>query len=162
MWQMRDFTNVYVLTGFGVIALLGNGFILLTGVANRKLRNSSTDVTTLSLSLADLCMALVTVPCHVLISLQLPHDVIGCLFVLTGFLVFHLISILNLLILTLEKFVVIRFPFAYQRFYTPKRALQLCAASWLLGKTRKFFGIIIFFILAYTYNHVHSCNKRIA
>lgn len=132
--QMGDLSNVYFLAVMGVIALVGNGFILLTGIVNPRLRKSSADVMTLSLSLADLCMGFVTVPCHVLLQLHVPRKDMDCLFTIVGFLGFHLISIVNLFMLTLDKFVAIRFPFAYQRLYTPRRAVLLCAAGWLLGE----------------------------
>ena len=129
-----DSADVYVLCICGFLALLGNGIILITGAMNRKLRSSTADVMTLSLSLADLLVAVISLPCHVILRYSLPRDTMGCVFVCALFLMFHLVSILNLFILTMEKFIAIRFPFAFHRFYSTTRAVQLCIAGWLIGE----------------------------
>ena len=84
----------------------------------------------------------VGIPCVVAADLGLPSNFFGCLSVNSLIIVLTQISIFGLLVIAIERFYAIRYPYDYCLYCTPTVAAGLIAVTWFAGA---FVGLIPIF-----------------
>lgn len=115
-----------------VLAMFGNGVLIVAIVRHRRL-HTTTNVLIISLAAADLLVGALGIPCALLGFHGLPPDAYGCLLVNTAIVALTQISIFGLLIIAVERFVAIAFPFVYTEWCTVRLAIGVCMTYWLLA-----------------------------
>ena len=115
-------------------SLVGNCILFLAIIRNARLRRSSTNFSILSLSLANIFITLFCIPVFTIdafIAERWAFGVIGCK--LVNFLQNTSInaSIITLLVISVEKFLVVYFPFKMRAQRTKVRYLVL--GAWIVG-----------------------------
>ena len=114
-----------------VFAFGGNLLILAAITINRNLRTIS-DLFMANLAVADLCQAALAIPLRVAILLEtrpepsIPCQVVVCLAVLFGGA-----SNINILFVSVDRFIAIKWPFKYNGWVTMKVFVCLILISWL-------------------------------
>uniref|UniRef100_UPI001EAF74A4 adenosine receptor A2b-like n=1 Tax=Oncorhynchus gorbuscha TaxID=8017 RepID=UPI001EAF74A4 len=119
-----------------IIALLtiaGNFLVCLAVNRNRKLR-TVTNYFLVSLSVADIFVGVLAIPCAVLTDLGQPrHNLPLCLLLLSVLIVLTQSSILSLLAVAAERYVAILLPLQYQRIVSPRNARLALILTWCLA-----------------------------
>ncbi|CAL8289415.1 unnamed protein product [Lota lota] len=116
-----------------LIAVIGNFLVCLAVSRNRRLR-TVTNYFLVSLSVADILVGLVAIPCAVLTDLGRPHhDLPLCLVLLSILMVLTQSSILSMLAVAVERYVAILRPFHYQRIMSPRNARLALLLTWSLA-----------------------------
>ena len=160
-------------------SLAGNCILFLAIIRNARLRRSSTNFSMLSLSLANIFITIFCIPVFTIdafIAERWVFGVIGCK--LVNFLQNMAInaSIMTLLVISVEKFLVVYFPFkmraqrtkvrylvlgawivgivnssVYLSYRTVKQihGISFCMESWPSPKTRKMYVVIQAFVLRF-------------
>ncbi|XP_070180094.1 adenosine receptor A2b-like [Littorina saxatilis] len=131
-WTTQDYVYVTAECLTGVLAVLGNGLVLMAIYRTRALR-TVTNCFIASLAAADMLVGAVIPPAVVLPYRGLPHEFHGCVFLNTAVVLITNISILSLLAVAMERFLAISDPFRYQRVLTKKRALLVVALTWVVA-----------------------------
>lgn len=121
-------------TAIFLASLVGNCILFLAIIRNGRLRRSSTNFSILSLSLANILIAIFCIPVFTIdafIAERWVFGVIGCK--LVTFLQNTSInaSIVTLLVISVEKFLVVYFPFKMRAQRTKVRYLVL--GAWIVG-----------------------------
>ncbi|XP_031559498.1 octopamine receptor beta-1R-like [Actinia tenebrosa] len=112
----------------GVFIISGNSIIIITVMIRRRLRNNIPNQFIVSLAVADLLTGVVIIPATYHCSF---HECDwSTLFTAINFLLFSSIS--NLCVMTLDRFLAVVFPYAYQTFMTQRKALFLMAVAWVI------------------------------
>ncbi|KAM9356300.1 adenosine A2c receptor [Pholidichthys leucotaenia] len=112
---------------------LGNLLVCTAVGINRKL-HTVTNYFLVSLAVADVCVGLIAIPCAILTDVGLPHhNLYLCLLMLSVLIMFTQSSIFSLLAVAVERYVAIFMPFRYQVLMTPRNALLVILATWLLA-----------------------------
>ena len=134
---MSDARTVAITLGpvLTVITTLGNGLVVWTIInpANRDRLRTPTNLLIASLALTDFLTGLVGMPLVILEAYGLPHNFIGCLSMLGFGFILRIASMLGFLILTVERFVAIAFPFKYESFMSPQSIRIMIAAQWFFS-----------------------------
>jgi hypothetical protein len=73
------------------------------------------------------------IPCVLTADQGLPTNFLGCLAVNSVIIVLTQISIFGLLVIAMERFYAIYNPYGYCFYCTPRLAVSLISASWLIG-----------------------------
>ncbi|XP_054603930.1 adenosine A2c receptor [Nothobranchius furzeri] len=119
-----------------IIALLstvGNLLVCAAVALNRRLR-TVTNYYLVSLAVADICVGAVAIPCAILTDAGLPrHNFYLCLLMLSVLIMFTQSSIFSLLAVAVERYVAIFMPFRYCVLMTPRNAVLVIFATWLLA-----------------------------
>ncbi|KAK0140797.1 Adenosine receptor A2b [Merluccius polli] len=116
-----------------LMAVIGNLLVFLAVRRNRRLR-TVTNYFLVSLSVADILVGLVAIPCAVLTDLGQPHnDLPLCLVLLSILMVLTQSSILSLLAVAVERYMAILRPFQYQRVMNPRNARLALVLTWSLS-----------------------------
>ena len=122
-WNLRWIIGVFIITG--------NVTIIIIVITRRKLRNAIPNQFIVSLAVADFFMGAVIIPVAYYCTF---HDAASCdwsiLYTLFNFLLYS--SICNLCVMTLDRFLAVVFPYAYQTFMTQRKALVLMAVAWVI------------------------------
>ncbi|XP_030210433.1 adenosine receptor A1-like [Gadus morhua] len=114
-------------------AVIGNLLVCLAVRWNRKLQ-TVTNYFLVSLSVADILVGLLAIPCAVLTDLGRPHnDLPLCLVLLSILMVLTQSSILSMLAVAVERYVAILRPFHYQRVMSPRNARLALLLTWSLA-----------------------------
>lgn len=115
-----------------IIAFGGNLLVLAAICINRNLRSVS-DLFVANLAVADLCQAVVAIPLRVTILLgearQTPF--IPCHVVVLFTILFGGASNVNILLLSVDRFIAIKWPFKYNSWVTVKLFISALVLSWL-------------------------------
>nr|AXM42355.1 A2 [Hirudo verbana] len=133
--QGRAYIFYVQLIGEIVIAVLStvSNSAVLVSIATYPSLQTVTNYFVASLSTADLFVGLIGIPCVIAAMNQLPADFSGCLTVNTMIVILTQISIFSLLVIAVERFYAIKYPFEYSRICTPKKAFILIAMTWVLS-----------------------------
>ena len=117
------------------MSLLANTMIPIPFARCRLLRKRSSDVLLVFLATGDLLHVVVSVPITVLVMYGYPHNFYGCLFVVcTSTLPLGLpLTTWPLLVIALERFVAIRFPFKHAQYSSRSRMIKLVVLFWSVG-----------------------------
>ncbi|XP_036003313.1 adenosine receptor A1-like [Fundulus heteroclitus] len=128
--------NVPYVTAELIIALLstlGNLLVCAAVALNRKLR-TVTNYFLVSLAVADVCVGAIAIPCAILTDAGLPrHNLYLCVLMLSVLIMFTQSSIFSLLAVAVERYVAIFMPFRYRALMTPRNAVLVILATWLLA-----------------------------
>ncbi|KAM4713080.1 adenosine A2c receptor [Anableps anableps] len=128
--------NVPYMTAELIIALLstlGNLLVCAAVGLNRKLR-TVTNYFLVSLAVADICVGMIAIPCAILTDTGLPrYNLYLCLLMLSVLIMFTQSSIFSLLAVAVERYVAIFMPFRYRILMTPRNAVLVILATWLLA-----------------------------
>jgi len=73
------------------------------------------------------------IPCVLAANKGLPTNFLGCLAVNSVIIVLTQISVFGLLVIAVERYYAIRYPYDYCRYGTPRLAAAVIVASWLAG-----------------------------
>ena len=110
-------------------SIAGNGVIIYLIATRPRLRNTP-NMFVMSLAVADFCFGVWNGPIYFPCTFWLPCDQVAMATILYIFLN---ASIMNLAVLTFDRYLAIVFPLWYQMLLTRQRAVCLIAASWLLS-----------------------------
>jgi len=66
-------------------------------------------------------------------NMGLPTNFLGCLAVNSVIIVLTQISIFGLLVIAVERYYAIRYPYDYCRYCTPRLAIVVIVVSWFAG-----------------------------
>ena len=116
-----------------VIAFGGNLLVLVSIGVNRNLR-SSADILLANLAVADLGQAVVSIPLRVMGFLRADDQetsLIPCGVVTMFSILFGGASNINILLVTIDRFAAIRWPFRYSTCSTARIFITIVAVSWL-------------------------------
>lgn len=128
--------NVAYMTAELIIAFLstiGNLLVCAAVGLNQRLR-TVTNYFLVSLAVADICVGTIAIPCAILTDIGLPHhNLYLCLLMLSVLIMFTQSSIFSLLAVAVERYLAIFMPFRYQVLMTPRNAILVIVATWLLA-----------------------------
>lgn len=122
-----------------VFAFGGNLLVLAAITINRNLRSMS-DLFLANLAVADLCQAALAIPLRVATLLEtrpepsIPCQVNVCLAILFGGA-----SNINILFVSVDRFIAIKWPFTYNSWVTMKLFVCSILISWLLWLCLRFY-----------------------
>ncbi len=125
-------SNVVIEILIGALAVFGNGLVITVLLRYRHLR-SITNYFVLNLALSDFLLGLVGIPCVVLVLYGLPRHFEGCLLATSAIIIMAMASVFSLFSVTVERFVAIRHPFFYRRWFTPRLVLWLSLGNWAVA-----------------------------
>uniref|UniRef100_A0A3B3YMS1 G-protein coupled receptors family 1 profile domain-containing protein n=1 Tax=Poecilia mexicana TaxID=48701 RepID=A0A3B3YMS1_9TELE len=116
-----------------LLSTLGNLLVCAAVGLNRKLR-TVTNYFLVSLAVADICVGVIAIPCAILTDTGLPrYNLYLCLLMLSVLIMFTQSSIFSLLAVAVERYVAIFMPFHYRVLMTPRNAVLVILATWLLA-----------------------------
>ena len=93
------------------------------------------------------------IPCVLLADKGLPREFLGCLAVNSVIIVLTQISIFGLLVIALERYTAIRYPYDYCRRCTPRPAAAVIVGYWLAG-------ILVGLVPMFGWNRGQSVSPR--
>ncbi|XP_072048174.1 adenosine receptor A2a-like [Amphiura filiformis] len=127
---------------FAIMAVLGNGLVLLAFAKVERLLRSQTNYFILSLASADLLVGLLGVPFAILTSEGLPYNFRGCVIMLTFLLWLCGTSTFSLIGVTVDRFIAVSHPLSYQSIMTGRRAVIIIALSWVMSAIVGFLPVV--------------------
>ncbi|XP_025103469.1 histamine H2 receptor-like [Pomacea canaliculata] len=140
LFQVEDSRNIAGNITFATIKLIfipliigGNGLVIASLLVFRRLRNL-TNYLLLSLSASDLLVAVFTIPLYVAFYLQkgsLTQNRTACLTWFGSVILGCGASLYNLLLIVIDRFVAIHFPFHYARLKTPRKVGITLTVLWI-------------------------------
>ena len=107
---------------------LTNALVIFSIFTNQNLR-TRTNYIVLSLAVSDFFVATVAIP------LRLLGTLVSCNVVVAFTILFDGLSRLNIVLLTFERFIAVRFPYWYERNATKKQVLTAIAICWIVMGT---------------------------
>ncbi len=116
-----------------IMSLLANTMILIPFARCRLLWKRSSDVLLIFLATGDLLHVGVSVPIIVLVMHGYPHNFYGCLFVVCTSTLPLPLTTSTLLVIALERFVAIRWPFKHAQYCSRSRTVKLVVLFWSIG-----------------------------
>ncbi len=126
--------NVFV-TFMVCISLTGaltNAMVIFAIFANQNLK-TKTNFIVVSLAISDLFVVTVAIPLRLLGDLNGSKDnLVPCSVVIAFTVLFDGLSRLNIVLLTFERFIAVRFPFWYQKHASKRRVFIAIAVCWTL------------------------------
>jgi hypothetical protein len=130
VFTTANIVNMFFEILIAVLSILGNGMVLLVIARERRLR-TVTNYCVASLATADLLVGVLGIPC-VLVSLYgYPSNFYGCLILNSMIIVLTQISIFSLLVIAMERFLAIRFPFWYKSHCSGEAAAGVIVCAWV-------------------------------
>ncbi|XP_014775418.1 adenosine receptor A2b [Octopus bimaculoides] len=119
-------------TVIAVMSIVGNFLVLLAIRRNQKLQ-TTTNCFIGSLAVADLLVGFLAAPLAVLSFKGLPHDFSGCVLVNSCIVLLTQCSINGLLVIAIDRFIAINYPFTYEKYFTIKFSLVVIVISWTVA-----------------------------
>ncbi|XP_077989297.1 substance-P receptor-like [Glandiceps talaboti] len=144
LWKFTDVTQLVI----GIIGFIGNSGICIVVPSIKFLRTKS-NYFIASLAFADCLASVSTIIKIVVIRYPIPSNVMRslyCKFILSDFLFWTTVtsSVLHLLVITIERYFAIVYPFRYQLHFTTPKAFVLIVISWLIAFLANTFAPIIY------------------
>lgn len=123
---------IVVLALLVIFALIGNFLLVAVIVSVRKL-HSKTHIFIVDLAVSDIILAITVVPIDVdkLVKNGFHHNAITCEFVSTMFFMSLPASALSLSLLTLERYITLKYPLTRLKILTRERAVAALVLKWL-------------------------------
>ena len=126
--QVGTTTFIAFMSCISLTGALTNAIVIFSIFTNHNLR-TRTNFIVLSLAVSDFFVASVAIP------LRLLGDLVSCNVVLALTILFDGLSRLNIMLLTFERFIAVRFPYWYERKASKRTVLIAVAVSWALMAT---------------------------
>jgi len=127
-----------------LITVLGNIVVILAVLLSKKLRERTTFYFVASLALSDMMIALFQIPFR--ISMKY-HDMYFCFDESVCFMrmimdvIGNIASILNLLFISIDRFVAVTYPYRYAEYLSPKRCKIIILITWIFSISWSVLGI---------------------
>ena len=123
---------VFLLVSLVIFAIIGNFTLMGMIVTVRKL-HSKTHIFIVDLTVSDILVALTVVPIDIekLIRQGFFHGIITCEFVSVMFFMSLPASALSLSLLTLERYITLKYPLTHHKILTRKRAIAALVIKWI-------------------------------
>ena len=123
---------IVVLALLVIFALIGNVTLIAVIASVRKL-HSKTNLLIIDLAVSDIILALTVVPIDIdkLMKNGFHHNVTTCEFVSTMFFMSLPASALSLSLLTLERYITLKYPLTRLRILTRRRAVGALVVKWV-------------------------------
>ncbi|XP_076867296.1 adenosine receptor A2b [Brachyhypopomus gauderio] len=115
-----------------VVSIVGNVLVCWAVAINSTLKNA-TNYFLVSLAVADILVGCLAIPFAITISLGLPSDFNGCLFLACFVLVLTQSSIFSLLAVAIDRYLAVKIPLRYKELVTGKRARKIITVLWILS-----------------------------
>ncbi|XP_033110600.1 adenosine receptor A2b-like [Anneissia japonica] len=128
--------------------LVGNFIVILSVYRKRALAQTPSNIFISSLALADIMNGLIGVPLSIVGYLLRKHFLypVNCaIWYFMPCLVFIHVSVFNLIVITVDRFLAIKYPIRYHVWMAPERANRICFFVFLFGI---FIGSISFTVAA--------------
>ncbi|KAK6997910.1 adenosine receptor A3 [Biomphalaria glabrata] len=116
----------------GFVAVSLNTLVVLAIVKNPSL-HSTANAFICNLAAADITVGLFVTPSAAMSYMGYPGNFYGCLFISCFVLILTNVSIINLLVIALDRFFAIKAPFLYQKVMTMRKVYCINCGIWLLG-----------------------------
>ena len=125
---------IYVIVEFlvGSACIVTNGLVLAAMWRYPNLR-TATNCYIGSLAVADILVGLLVPPLIVMTSTGYPHNFYACLFVNSLVGCFVVISILNVVCVSVDRYFAVRYPLTHLKWATVALAQKVIAATWTLA-----------------------------
>lgn len=130
--QNKLFASFYVMVL--VVGMVGNSFAICIILFSRRLRSLVTYQFLVSLAVADMGFSMFVVTFSIDKSLRngnFCHSLEVCYMSIMCDYMFGMSSVTHLLIVAIDRFIAINFPFSYASYFTPKKVLFYIASIWL-------------------------------
>ncbi|XP_028840214.1 adenosine receptor A2b [Denticeps clupeoides] len=115
-----------------VLSVAGNVLVCWAVATNSTLK-TATNYFLVSLAVADILVGCLAIPFAITISIGLPSDFYGCLFLACFVLVLTQSSIFSLLAVAIDRYLAVKIPLRYKELVTGKRAREIIAILWILS-----------------------------
>lgn len=128
-----------------LLNLLGNSIVLFAVLLSKRLTDRSTFYFVSSLACSDMIIAIFTVPFRVLIVLQ---GTAACLSVPLCYIFYlmttfgNIASILNLFLVSTDRFVAVHMPYKYPRILSKGRAKKIICGAWITAAVWALLGTV--------------------
>ncbi len=131
-----------ILAVLDLTTVLGNLLVCVTIVSNRRLRNT-TNYFILSLAFSDLLLGLLVLPFSTINTIlpSWPLGPIFCNMFVASDVMLCTVSILNLFVISLERYFAVSLPLKYAKVLTFHRVLIIIASIWFFSFTLAFIPI---------------------
>ncbi|KAK6999484.1 adenosine receptor A3 [Biomphalaria glabrata] len=116
----------------GFVAVSLNSLVVLAIVKHRSL-HSITNGFICNLAAADITVGLFVTPFAAMSYVGYPGNFYGCLFINCILLILTNVSIINLLVIALDRFFAVKSPLRYQKVMTMRKVYCINCGIWLLG-----------------------------
>lgn len=113
-----------------LVTLIGNGLVVAAIVKSKKLRERPGTYIVASLSLVDGIFMPISMGYDFLEKLSVGNEF--CVYFATYFVILVYVSILHLLLLSVDRYIAVVFPLHYKSILTPRRCLYLLIVAWFL------------------------------
>ncbi|XP_057305210.1 adenosine receptor A2b-like [Hydractinia symbiolongicarpus] len=127
-----------------VSSVLGNCMVLLVVTMSSLLRSRVTFYFIASLACSDFALAIFQIPFRISLKLnhnRFCHELPACYIMLISDAFGNVASILNLFLISIDRFIAIKFPFRYNDLLSKTRVKYLISAVWIISALWAFTGI---------------------
>lgn len=138
---MITFFYIVIEVVIAVLSVFGNVLVCWAVAINTTLKNA-TNYFLVSLAVADILVGCLAIPFAITISIGIPLDFYGCLFLACFVLVLTQSSIFSLLAIAIDRYLAVKIPLRYKELMTGKTAREIIAILWILSFI---IGLIPFF-----------------
>ncbi|XP_033110598.1 adenosine receptor A2b-like [Anneissia japonica] len=116
--------------------VFGNLIVILSIYRKRALAQTPSNIFMSSLALADIMTGLIGVPFSIvgyLLRKRFLYSVNCAIWYFVPCIIFIHVSVFNLIVITLDRFLAIRYPLRYHVWIAPERAIRICVFVYFLG-----------------------------
>ena len=115
------------------LSVIANSVIIIAFIRCRKLRSGSGyNLLLVFLAIADLLFVLVTMPVAALVHYGYPKNFYGCLILTSSTRIPILLTVSILLIIAVDRFVSIRWPFKHEQYCSKSRLIKSVILLWVV------------------------------
>ena len=118
------------------LSLVANSVIIIAFARCRKLRSNTTgsgyNLLLVFLAIADLLYVLVTIPVAAMVHYGYPKNFYGCLILTSSTRIPILLTVSTLLIIVVDRFVSIRWPFHHEQYCSRPRIIKSVILLWVV------------------------------
>ena len=130
--------NAYICVWAIILAMIvfSNIFVIVSIIKVESLRQFIPNLFIMSLSMSDLCVGLFIIPFKIAFAkfnLSFCFSLNVCRFYIIADITFFVISIINLLVIAVDRHLALNYPHKYQRWMTRKNAKIIIVSTWLYG-----------------------------